>query len=58
MATKPSYRRALEWILENDDTEFLTDPNPIPSVTVALVADMFGKTDKIVMRDLAKRVSR
>lgn len=55
---KPSYRRALEWILENDDTEFLADPDPIPSVAVALVADMFGKTDAIVMRDLAKRVSR
>lgn len=53
-----AYRDALDWILTNDDTEFLTDPEPIPSVTVSMVADLFGKTDAIVMRDLARIVSR
>lgn len=55
---KPSYRRALEWLLQNDDLECLTDPEGVETVAIALVADLWGKTPGIVMRDLAKRVSR
>lgn len=47
-----SYRRALQWIAQNDDCEFLKDESPVISVTASLVADMFGKTDETVMRDL------
>lgn len=53
-----SYRRALDWILENDDVDFLTEPDPSPPTTVALIADLFGKTDELVMRDLGRRASR
>lgn len=51
-----SYRRALRWIVENDDTEFLNDENLEHglSVTAALVADLFGKDDEAVFRDLKR----
>ena len=55
---RPSYRRAIEWIFENDDLECLTNPDGVATVAMALVADLFGKTPSIVMRDVARRVSR
>lgn len=58
MANRPSYRRALDWIIENDDTCFLDDEDATISVTGALVADMFGKDDETVIRDLKRRSSR
>ena len=51
-----SYKRAIEWMVENDDTEWVAgDPQ---SVTAALVADMFGKTDDRVRRDLFNALKR
>jgi hypothetical protein len=46
------YRAALRWLLANDDTTFLDDEEPIPSVTASFAADMFGKSDAEVVRDL------
>lgn len=47
-----SYKQAIAWMVENDDTEWvLGDPQ---SVTAALVADLFGKDDDTVRRDLFK----
>lgn len=51
---RPSYRKAIEWILAYDDTEFLNDADPIISVTGSMVADLFGvDTDKVIA-DLLK----
>lgn len=45
-----SYKQAIEWMVENDDTDWvLGDPQ---SVTAALVADLFGKSDDQVRKDL------
>lgn len=38
------YREAIDWIAWNDDTEWLHDEQGCFSVTLALVADVFGKT--------------
>jgi hypothetical protein len=58
MMRRPSYRRAITWLIENDDTEWVTaDPQEgggALSVTAALVADLFGVEDDRVRRDLAR----
>lgn len=47
-----SYKQAIEWMVANDDTEWVeADPH---SVTAALVADLFGKTDIQVRLDIIK----
>ena len=56
-ALRPSYRRALQWIVDNDDTEWVdgdqNDDMPL-SVTASLVADLFGHSDEKVEKDLLK----
>ena len=48
-----SYWRAIEWIVVNDDTDFLDDTEvDTISVTASLVADMFQKDDETVKRDI------
>lgn len=55
---RPSYKAALEWIALNDDTEFLNDEHGQPSVTLLLVADLFGKSVDLVMMDLRKTIKK
>ena len=59
MTTRLGYRACLDWLLANDDTTFLdadgVNEANTPSVTVCLVADIFGKPDEIVVTDLRKR---
>lgn len=60
MANRMGYKEALEWIVRNDDTEWLLDEEcGAPSVTACLVADIYqdGDTDKVV-RDLKKRIEK
>lgn len=60
-APRPSYRRALAWIVENDDTEWLEpddDGQIIPSVTASLVADLFGHSDEKVAHDLQREMKK
>jgi hypothetical protein len=60
-ALRRSYRRALAWIVENDDTEWLApddDGQVIPSVTASLVADLFGHSDEKVARDLQREMKK
>jgi hypothetical protein len=47
------YRQAIEWIIENDDTDWVTGNEPL-SVTASLVADLFMKNSNDVRRDLIK----
>lgn len=54
-----SYRQAITWIAQNDDTEWVNDaPYVGPSVTASLVADLFGKTDEQVVADLRRALNR
>lgn len=54
MARAIGYREALAWLIANDDTEWLTDEYGSLSVTAALVADIYGKSDSQVTDDLRK----
>ena len=60
-ATRPSYRRALQWIIDYDDTEWLEaneDEAAALSVTASLVADLFGHCDEKVARDLRRELKK
>lgn len=50
------YADAIAWIVDNDDTEWLDEQNPLDtmSVTAHLVCDMFGKDETVVLNDLIK----
>lgn len=50
------YRATLDWLLDNDDTDWLDDENPIPSVTASLTADIFGHEVDRVTADLQRRL--
>lgn len=54
-----SYQAAIEWIAQNDDTAWLDDEETgSPSVTLVLVADVFGRTDEEATADLRRAVAR
>lgn len=52
---KMGYRACLDWLLDNDDCEWLNEPDDPISVTAALVTDIFGKDEATVTADLRKR---
>lgn len=54
---RPGYREAIRWMVENDDTEWVNEDCG-PSVTAALVADMFGVDDARVCADLVKALTK
>lgn len=54
-----SYKDAIAWIAYNDDTLWLDDEeNGSPSVTLCLVADVFGRTIEEAEADLRKAMKR
>jgi hypothetical protein len=53
-----AYMDAIRWIADNDDTDFLDDDNSSPSVTILLVADIFGRTEEEALFDLRKELAR
>ena len=48
-----SYKQAISWIVLNDDTSDI-EQTGIGTVTMALVADIFGKDDEKVMADIKR----
>lgn len=56
--TAMPYRQAIEWLCLNDDTYWLTDENGSPSVTAALVADIYGRTTDEVTVDLRRYLAK
>jgi hypothetical protein len=58
---RASYRHAISWIAENDDTDWLGDNEAgegIHSVSALLVADLFDVHPDKVARDLRQYLSR
>jgi hypothetical protein len=55
MAKKLGYRASLDWILDNDDTEWLHDDEGVPSVAICLVADIFDVDTEKAVTDLRRR---
>lgn len=53
-----NYKTAITWIVQNDDTEFLSDEGSPLSVTASLVSDIFGKGDAQVREDLLREQKR
>jgi hypothetical protein len=49
------YRDAIEWMVLNDDTEWLAEQDGMPSVTACLTADLFGKTTEQASINSASR---
>ena len=49
---RPGYREAIEWIARNDDCYWLGDDEPIMSVSVAMVRDLWNVPDARVVRNL------
>lgn len=48
------YKAAIQWLVFNDDTDFLRDPEPVLSVAASLVADIYGRGDSEIIADLIK----
>lgn len=48
------YHACLEWLLDNDDCEWLNEPDDPISVSAALVADIFGKDEATIAANLRK----
>ena len=48
------YKEALQWLIDNDDTEFLLECNGSLSVSASLIADIYRKVDAQVWEDLYK----
>jgi len=53
-----AYMTAIHWIAANDDTEWLDDEGGHASVTLCLVADVFGRSVDEATDDLRKLVGR
>ena len=55
-----SYRKAIEWIAAEDDTDWLDDQDDDlkTSVTASLVMDVFDCTEEEVVRDLRNAIKR
>lgn len=55
---RPSYRAAIFWIAENDDTDCVNARPLYPSVSMSLIADLFGVDDTRVISDVKRYLDR
>jgi hypothetical protein len=46
----------MDWIVYEDDIEFLNDEKPLLSVTASMVAGLYQKTHEQVLKSLYKAV--
>jgi len=53
-----AYGSAIQWIALNDDTEWLDHEYGSPSVTLCLVADIFGRTVEQATDDLRRALQK
>lgn len=51
---RPGYKDALQWLIDNEDLEFLDNGDPI-SISTSMTAHLFGRTDEEVITDLKKQ---
>lgn len=56
--TARPYAEAVRWMVLNDDTFWADDEDGSLSVTAALVADLYGRSDEEVTADLIKARNR
>lgn len=55
---RASYREAIRWVVYNDDTDWLDDDEPVVSVTVSLIADIFDVTHDKIIADLRREMKK
>lgn len=55
---RPGYREAVEWIACNDDCYWLGDPEPMLSVTAAMVRDLFDVDQAKLIADLRRALAK
>lgn len=55
-ATQPCFKDFLNWMVDNDDTEWLFDEHGAPSVTLCMAADLFNKDIDKATEALRRRV--
>lgn len=53
-----SYTRAIAWLAFNDDNEWTKDEDPTLSVSASMVADLYGRTDQQVTKDLRRKLDK
>lgn len=53
-----SYAVAVEWLALNDDNDWLDDENGSPSVSLCLVADVFGRSVEEATADLRRALAK
>lgn len=58
MARAIPYKDAIQWMVDNDDTEWAKEGEDAPSVTAVLIADIYGKTEDEVRSDLVKGLKK
>ena len=52
------YQDAINWIAWNDDTLWIENDEDTQSVSAALVADLFDKSDEQVRKDIQRALKR
>ena len=55
---RPGYREAIEWIAGNDDCYWLSDKEPIISVTASMVRDLYDVTEEKLFSDIRRAMQR
>lgn len=55
---RPGYREAIRWMVDNDDTSWIDDEEPIISVTAAMIADLFDVDHKKIIEDIRKGLDK
>lgn len=57
MSHLASYKAAVRWIAENDDTDWLDDNVGGMSVTACMVSDLFDRNEETVTKDIRLMVA-
>ena len=55
---RASYREAIFWIANNDDTDWLDDQSPMLSVTASLVMDLFAVSEERLIADIRREIKK
>lgn len=55
---RKTYKEAIQWIVDNDDTEWVHDDDPIPCVTASMVADLYNVPIEQVVRAITKEIKK
>lgn len=50
--SKLTYEQALDWLIEEDDTDWLDVEHPIISTTASFCADVYGVSHEKIIKDL------